>query len=115
MSKALGGPEETGKSNPEELFAAGWGACFQSSMYVSAASLGIKFPTGVDDSIVETTVHLVGDAKKLDMGMRVDMDVRVRGMEKEDFDKVISKAREMCPYIRATNGNVEVKFNASQL
>jgi Ohr subfamily peroxiredoxin len=79
MSKALGGEGDRGKTNPEELFAAGYGACFQSAMNASAASLKIQMPKKKEDSVVETTVHLVGDMKKLDMGIRVDMKVSVKG------------------------------------
>lgn len=107
MAKALGGPGDRGKTNPEELFAAGYGACFQSAMNASAASLGIKMPTTKEDSVVETTVHLVGDMKKLDMGLRVDMKVKVKGLERDDLEKVVKRAEEVCPYSRATRGNVE--------
>lgn len=63
-------------------------------------------PEAKEDSIVETTVHLVGDMKKLDMGLRVDMKVKVKGLERSQLDKVVEKAKEVCPYSRATRGNV---------
>ncbi|KPI42638.1 Organic hydroperoxide resistance protein [Cyphellophora attinorum] len=110
MAKALGGTGDKGKTNPEELFAAGYGACFQSAMNASAASLGIKMPTKKEDSVVESTVHLVGDMKGLDMGLRVEMKVKVKGLSEGDFEKVVAKAKEVCPYSRATQGNVETKI-----
>ncbi|KAK5743663.1 hypothetical protein LTR17_002570 [Elasticomyces elasticus] len=106
MSKALGGPGERGKTNPEELFAAGYGACFQSAMNATAASMGLKMPERKEDSIVESTVHLVGDMKKLDLGLRVDLVVKVKGMKKEDVEKIVEKTKTVCPYSRATAGNV---------
>ena len=106
MSKALGGTGDKGKTNPEELFAAGYGACFQSAMNASAAALGIRMPSKKEDSIVETTVHLVGDMKGLDMGLRVDMKVKIQGLGKEEVQKVVEKAKQVCPYSRATQGNV---------
>ena len=106
MAKALGGAGDKGKTNPEELFAAGYGACFQSAMNASAISLKVKMPEKKEDSIVETTVHLVGDMKQLDMGIRVDMKVKVKGLNKQDLEKVVAKAKEVCPYSRATQGNV---------
>jgi len=112
MAKALGGTGDKGKTNPEELFAAGYGACFQSAMNASAASMGIQMPSNKEDSMVETTVDLVGDMKALDMGLRVTMKVTVKGLGQEDFDKVIAKAKEVCPYSRATQGNVETKIEA---
>ncbi|KAF6812595.1 organic hydroperoxide resistance protein [Colletotrichum musicola] len=118
MAKALGGAGDKGKTNPEELFAAGYGACFQSAMNASAASMKIQMPKKPEDSIVDTTVHLVGDMKKLDMGIRVDMKVRVKGLSDEEVQKVVYKAKEVCPYSRATRGNVTtnievVKFEES--
>jgi Ohr subfamily peroxiredoxin len=99
MAKALGGPGDAGKTNPEELFAAGYGACFQSAMNAVAPTLGVK-------SIVESTVHLVGSMKDLDMGLRVELLVRVRGIEKGKLEEVVHKARQVCPYSRATKDNV---------
>ncbi|CAJ2505175.1 Uu.00g125690.m01.CDS01 [Anthostomella pinea] len=115
MSKALGGTGDKGKTNPEELFAAGYGACFQSAMNASAASLGIRMPTTPEDSIVENTVHLVGDMKNLDMGIRVDMKIKIRGLDKADIDKVVEKAKEVCPYSRATRGNVTTNIAVEQM
>ncbi|TQN68131.1 hypothetical protein CSHISOI_07324 [Colletotrichum shisoi] len=106
MAKALGGPGDKGKTNPEELFAAGYGACFQSSMNASAASMKIQMPKKPEDSVVETTVYLVGDMKRLDMDLRVDMKVRVKGLSNDEVQKVVDKAKEVCPYSRATKGNV---------
>ncbi|WPH03105.1 Hypothetical protein R9X50_00598000 [Acrodontium crateriforme] len=115
MPAALGGSSDTGKTNPEELFAAGYGACFQSAMNASAASLGIKMPVKTEDSIVETRVHLVGDAKALDFSIRVDMEVQVRGMSKEDVEAVVAKAKAICPYSRATKGNVTTNVTITVL
>lgn len=63
-------------------------------------------PAKSEDSIVETTVHLVGSMKDLDMGLRVEMLVKVKGLEKEELEKVVHKARQVCPYSRATKDNV---------
>jgi Ohr subfamily peroxiredoxin len=62
MPKDMGG--SGGKTNPEELFAAGYGACYQSAMNLVASGMGIKMPSKTEDSIVETTVHLVGNLKE---------------------------------------------------
>ncbi|KAI5369642.1 Putative OsmC/Ohr family, K domain-like, alpha/beta, OsmC/Ohr superfamily protein [Septoria linicola] len=104
----LGTPKEMGgkggATNPEELFAAGYGACFQSAMNAVAPSLKVKLPA---DSVVETTVHLIGSLKELDIGIRVDMKVKVKGIEKSEVEKVVAKTKEVCPYSRATQGNVQ--------
>lgn len=103
----LGTPKQMGgtggATNPEELFAAGYGACFQSAMNAVAPTLKIKLPA---DSIVETTVHLIGSLKELDLGIRVDMKVKVSGIKLEDVEKVVEETRKVCPYSRATQGNV---------
>ncbi|KAK7179978.1 hypothetical protein DPSP01_009854 [Paraphaeosphaeria sporulosa] len=106
MAKALGGKGDAGKTNPEELFAAGYGACFQSAMNAVAPSLGVKMPSKPEESIVEATVHLVGSMKDLDMGLRAELLVKVKGLAKEDLEKVVYKARQVCPYSRATKDNV---------
>lgn len=115
MAKALGGAGDKGKTNPEELFAAGYGACFQSAMNASAVGLGIKMPEAKEDSIVESTVHLVGDMKKLDMGLRVDLKVKVKGLSEKDLQRVVDKAKEVCPYSRATKGNVDTNIEVVNL
>lgn len=78
----------------------------QSAMNAVAPSLGLKMPTKTEDSIVESTVELVGSMKDLDMGLRVQLLVKVRGLAKEDLEKVVYKARQVCPYSRATKDNV---------
>lgn len=109
MAKSLGGTGDAGKTNPEELFAAGYGACFQSAMNAAAPGLGVRMPSAKEDSVVDATVHLVGDMKKLDMGLRVELRVRVKGLARDEVEKVVEKAKEVCPYSRATRGNVETK------
>ncbi|KAJ5042007.1 OsmC/Ohr family [Bipolaris maydis] len=115
MAKALVALATKGKTNPEELFAAGYGACFQSAMNASAASLGIKMPTTPEDSIVESTVELVGSMKDLDLGLRVNLLVKVRGLSEQELEKVVNKAREVCPYSRATQGNVHTTIKCETM
>ena len=115
MPKSMSGASSTGKTNPEELFAAGYGACFQSAMGAVASGLKIAMPEKADDCVVETKVHLVGDLKQLDMGLRVDMEVKARGIQKGDLEKVVAKAKEVCPYSRATQGNVTTTVKVSML
>lgn len=77
-------------------------------MNASAMSMKLHLPA---DSVVETTVHLVGDMKKLDMGLRVEMKVHVpEGISRENMEKVVEKAKEVCPYSRATKGNVDTSI-----
>ncbi|KAI1326715.1 OsmC/Ohr family [Xylariaceae sp. FL0255] len=112
MAKALGGAGDKGKTNPEELLAAGYGACFQAAMNAVAATMkGVRMPTdNPDDSVVDATVHLVGDLKSLDLGLRLDLRISVRGVEKDVLDRIVSKAFEVCPFSRAVEGNVVTNF-----
>jgi organic hydroperoxide reductase OsmC/OhrA len=55
MPKSLGGQGD--KTNPEELFAAGYGACFQSAMNAVAAKYGLKMPEKAEESIIDTNVN----------------------------------------------------------
>ena len=49
------------------------------------------------------------------MGIRVDMVVRVRGLAEEELRKVVEKAKEVCPYSRATRGNVETSIKVEKM
>ncbi|KAF5649974.1 organic hydroperoxide resistance [Fusarium sp. NRRL 52700] len=115
MSKALGGPGDAGKTNPEEMFAAGYGACFQSAMNAVAAKEGITMPTAPEDSIVETTVHLTGDMKELNLKLRVDMKIMVRGLEQKQLEDIVAKAKKVCPYSRAIKTNVWTEYTVIKL
>lgn len=78
-------------------------------MNACAMKMGVTLPA---DSVVEATVHLVGDMKALDMGLRVDMDVHVsEGIERSTMEEIVGMAKEVCPYSRATRGNVATTVN----
>lgn len=113
MPQSLGGAG--GKTNPEELFAAGYAACFQSAMAVSAPLVGVKLPPSAKDNVVQTTVHLVGDMTTADLGLRVDIVVKVKGLSQIDLDKLVAQTKRVCPYSRATEGNVHTTVEAVAL
>ena len=106
MPKALGGAGEAGKTNPEELFAGGYAACFQSALNGVAVQMGITMPSAPEDSVIESTVELVGSLKELDLGLRVHLLVKVKGVPMEDLEKAVARAKEVCPDSRAREGNV---------
>ena len=60
-------------------------------------------------------VHLVGDAKAADFGLKVDMLVKVKGMSKEELEKVVEQAKKVCPYSRATQGNISTTIKVETL
>lgn len=114
MPKSMGGGGGAHKTNPEELFAAGYGACFQSAMNLVASGMGVKMPSKAEDSVIDTTVHLVGDLKQADIGIRVDMVVKVKGVDRESMEKLVAKTKEVCPYSRATQGNVTTNVTVEE-
>lgn len=81
---------------PPSLLLAGYGACFQSAMNAAAISMGTKIP---NESKLVSTVSLVGDMKKLDMGLSVKIEVEgIKGVEREQLQKIVDRAHEVsCP------------------
>ncbi|KAJ6787435.1 hypothetical protein PWT90_03275 [Aphanocladium album] len=112
MPKALGGPGGEGKTNPEELFAAGYSNCFQVAMNLAANSMKIRLPRKIEDCQVKAVVKLIGDIKQMDMGFKVDLEVRVKGIEQAELEKIVEKAAEICPYHRSTHAVVDTNIKA---
>lgn len=109
----LGVPKEMGGSgegnNPEQLFAAGYSACFLGAMKAVAASdkAGPKVP---QDATVTATVG-IGPRSEGGFGITAALDVSLPGMEKAQAEALVQKAHQVCPYSNATRGNVDVKIN----
>ena len=100
----LSRPGATGTgTNPEQLFAAGWSACFLSAMQLVAGRLKIALPA---DAAVDAEVDLgpVGDA----YGVTARLDVSLPGLEHDVAERLIEATHLVCPYSRATRGNIKV-------
>lgn len=95
-------------TNPEQLFAMGYAACFDSAMNHVAPTLGIK-PTKSS-----TTVG-VGIGQTADGAFSLDLDITitVEGLSVDDAKKLIEKAHAVCPYSNATRGNVDVRLHVN--
>ncbi|KAJ1860397.1 hypothetical protein LPJ73_001385 [Coemansia sp. RSA 2703] len=106
MPKALGGSGAAGKTNPEQLFAAGYAACFQGAMGLAASNLKVKLSGN------GTATSLVTIGKDADGGLGLSVELRINepGLDKETTQKVVDLAHTICPYSRATRGNIEVKL-----
>ena len=93
-------------TNPEQLFAAGWSACFISSMQVVASRMKLALPAdvGID---AEVDLGPTGDA----YGLAVRLKVSVPGIERELAQRLVDAAEEVCAYSRATRGNIDVAIN----
>jgi Ohr subfamily peroxiredoxin len=103
----LAAPVELGGSgegtNPEQLFAAGYAACFQSAMAV----VGRRMKLDSADSTVEARVDL-GAIEGGYFKLAVELHVDLPGLEAPDARALVGKAHEVCPYSNATRGNIEV-------
>lgn len=105
--KAMGGAGGDG-TNPEQLFAAGYSACFIGAMKVVAQREKIKLPN--DHAVTgEVGIGPMGEA----FGIEVTLNVSLPGLEQSEADDLVEKAHQVCPYSNATRGNIDVKLNVS--
>ncbi len=101
----MGGPG--GGANPEELFAAGYAACFQSAMSVVARRQKVS----VDGSTVTGKVT-IGTIEGGGFGLAVQLDVHIPGVDEATATSVMEAAHQVCPYSNATRGNNAVPLVA---
>ena len=104
--KEMGGPGGAG-TNPEQLFAAGYAACFESAMRAVARKQ--KKPL-VDASVTGHVSFNVADGGKFVLS--VELHAKVDGLSRDDTQVLMQAAHEVCPYSNATRGNIEVKLIA---
>ena len=104
--KELGGGGGQG-NNPEQLFAAGYSACFLGAMKFVASQGGPKVP---DNTTVTATVG-IGPRSEGGFGITTQLDISLPGMDKEQARQLVEKAHQVCPYSNATRNNVDVKLN----
>ncbi len=106
--KELGGAGGAG-TNPEQLFAAGYSACFIGAMKAVAARQKISLPADVAINASVSIGPLTG--KEGAFGIAVTMAVSVPGMERAAAEKLVATAHQVCPYSNATRGNVDVALS----
>jgi osmotically inducible protein OsmC len=93
-----------GATNPEQLFAAGYAACFHSALKASSKQHGVT----IEDSTVTAEVG-IGPNGEGGFGLAVTLHVELGGgVSQEDAEKAVALAHQVCPYSNATRGNVEV-------
>jgi lipoyl-dependent peroxiredoxin len=105
--KGLGGDDGPG-TNPEQLFAAGYSACFIGAMKAVAAKQKISLPAEVSNTADVSIGPMTGKAGAF--GVTVSMKVSVPGMDRVAAEKLVADAHEVCPYSNATRGNLDVKI-----
>ncbi len=103
--KELGGGGGAG-NNPEQLFAAGYAACFIGAMKFVASQGGPKVPA---DATVTSTVG-IGPRSEGGFGLEVALAVSLPGVPKAEAEALVAKAHQVCPYSNATRGTVDVRL-----
>jgi osmotically inducible protein OsmC len=93
-------------TNPEQLFAAGWSACFESAIALAARKRKIALPA---DVAIDAEV----DLNLADGGyfLRARLTVSLPGVEREAAQALVDEAHQICPYSKATRGNIDVAIN----
>jgi osmotically inducible protein OsmC len=92
-------------TNPEQLFAAGWSACFIGAMGFAAAARTIRLPA---DLAVDTEVDLATAENGYVLQAR--MRISIPGIEADVASALVDEAHQTCPYSKATRGNINVEF-----
>ena len=107
MPKGLGGNGAAG-TNPEQLFAAGYSACFGSALALVARKMGVQ--TGP----VQVTAKVSIGAKGAGFGLAVALQGHMPELPREKAEALMKAAHEVCPYSNATRGNIEVSLSVAE-
>jgi osmotically inducible protein OsmC len=101
----MGGPGGPG-TNPEQLFAAGYAACFQSALMRVATAQRLAIPRS------KLTARVgIGPASEGGFGLAVELDLEAPGLDRAQATTLMKQAHELCPYSRATRGNLDVALS----
>jgi Ohr subfamily peroxiredoxin len=103
VPKEMGGG---GATNPEQLFAAGYAACFHSALKLVAGQEDVD-TTGTEVSATVSIGMLDGGG----FGLAVELDVHIPAADQATAEALAAKAHEVCPYSNATRGNVDVQLS----
>src|SRR5690348_16719284 len=95
-------------TNPEQLFAAGYAACFQSSMARFAAGWNLDLTGSRVTALVS-----IGPAGGGGFGLAAALDLRAPGIDRAKAVELMRRAHETCPYSRATRGNIDVRLSVA--
>ena len=102
--RELGGPGGAG-TNPEQLFAAGYSACFLAAMKFVAGRDKIAIPA---DTSVESTIGI--GVIPNGFGIEAELRVSLPGLPRREAEALVEKAHGVCPYSNATRGNIDVRL-----
>lgn len=110
LSVTLDTPREMGGNggagtNPEQLFAVGYSACFLGALKAVARGEKLKVP---DEATIDADVSFGENAKGAGFAIAVELKVTIPGFERSVVEGLVAKAHQICPYSNATRGNVDV-------
>ncbi|HZI09259.1 MAG TPA: organic hydroperoxide resistance protein [Myxococcus sp.] len=107
MPKEMGGAGSA--ANPETLFAAGYSACFEGALRLVARMQNKTLPaeTGI------TAAVTIGKTPDGGFGLAVELKGNLPGMPREEAEKLMHAAHDVCPYSKATRGNIDVKLSVA--
>lgn len=104
MPKADGSPGKPGATNPEELFASGYSACFGSAVIAVAGAEKLR----PDQVTITADVTLLTENN--DFRLAVVLKAHIEGLEASEVERIVHKAHEVCPYSKATRDNIKVEL-----
>ena len=90
----------------ENFFGAAWSGCFMGAIGLAAAQKKIALP---EQPSIDATIDLLMDGS--DFFLRAKLDVAIPGIDREVAQELVELAHEICPYSKATRGNIEVQLN----
>ena len=93
-------------TNPEQLFAAGWSACFESAMGLAAREMNVALPA---DLAIDAEVDLAHAGEGY--FLRARLHVSLPGLPRDVAEVIVDSAHRTCPYSKATRGNIDVAIN----
>lgn len=105
--RELGGAGGPG-TNPEQLFAAGYSACFLVALKFVAGKAGVRLP---EESSVTAQVGIGPRDDQQGFGIEVALEITVPGLERADMETLVEQAHVVCPYSHATRGNILVTLS----
>ncbi|MES0881705.1 organic hydroperoxide resistance protein [Roseibium sp. SCP14] len=106
--KELGGAGGDG-NNPEELFAAGYAACFIGALKFVGGQENIAVPA---DTSITSTVG-IGPRSEGGFGLEVALEISLPGLDRSVAEDLVAKAHQVCPYSNATRNNIDVKLTVN--
>lgn len=108
VPKAMGGDDGPG-TNPEQLFATGYAACYLGALRLVSGKAGT--PVGKDTK-VHSTVGFGPNTRGEGFNLDIALKITDHGLDQAVIDDLIAKAHQVCPYSNATRGNVDVALSA---